>query len=951
MKDLILEYPEALLLVVPASMAWWWLARDGAGRWWRALGLLLLVIAAARPSLRQAEMGADVIVVLDRSLSMGDARAAQQELIELIADQRESSDRLGVVVFGDGAQLAQGPRERGLPKLAELAAVPDGASSMSEALQMAGALVPPGRTARLVVHSDGETTGSGLRTVIAELAGRGIVVDVVRVERAPLPDAAVLRIDAPDSLRLGESFLATARFSSDGAGARKYTIKRNGRLLTQGTVELGPRPVTVTFADRPSQPGVARYTVTLDAAADAVPQNNQTEAFVQVLGGERILVVGGAATKAGNVARAAEAAGFEAVSVPAGPVTLGQLMGYDAVVLEQVPAEELTLAGMEAVARWVSDFGGGLLFTGGPAGFGAGGYHKSPVERVLPVSMELRDQNRRLGAALAVALDRSGSMMAEAGRGQTKMDLANAGTVAAVELLSPIDEIAVYAVDVDPHEIIPLQRVRNKSSLVGKVKDIESTGGGIYVYNALVAAGRALLGSDRATRHLVLFADADDAEEPGDYVKLLADYRAAGITVSVIGLGTDKGMDAQLLKDVARLGGGRVHFAAEAKDLPRVFAQETVLMAQTSWNKNPVRLKRQAELARLLPAVPELAGEWPEVGGYNVNWAKDRAMVLATAPGDPTVPAVAAWWAGTGRAVSMAFDIDGKHSGGLLDWSGYAPLMSSLLRWTAGADAADMGALYAERDGRNVALRLELDPEQRDRWPAQPPVVKLIDVKSPDTEPRTVTLLPVDNGVYEGRYTLADAAAVIPVTRLVPAGSRQRGRAIVGPVTALPYHPEFEPRTGRAGGEILADLAVRTGGVTRADVTGVFDIKGAPLGMKDMSVYVLALALLVLFAEIAVRRLGLRLPRLSRGKRTAGLDPARPPPAEPSPLGVALAARAKVAPASTAPVPDAVAEEPRVERPSEPRPTPGDEPPTPPNAGGAGGLSGALSQLKKGRRR
>src|SRR5690606_16615375 len=111
------------------------------------------------------------------------------------------------------------------------------------------------------------------------------------------------------------------------------------------------------------------------------------------------------------------------------------------------PADDLPGGALEAIATWVRDLGGGLLMTGGEASFGPGGYHRTPVEDVLPVTMEIRQEQRRFSLALAIALDRSGSMQAAVGSGETKMDLANRGTVAAIELLGPLDSLAVIAVD------------------------------------------------------------------------------------------------------------------------------------------------------------------------------------------------------------------------------------------------------------------------------------------------------------------------------------------------------------------------------------------------------------------------------------------------------------------------------------------------------------------------
>ena len=82
----------------------------------------------------------------------------------------------------------------------------------------------------------------------------------------------------------------------------------------------------------------------------------------------------------------------------------------------------------------------------------------------------------------------------------------------------------------------------------------------------------SLDGSDKGTRHIVLFADAADAEEPGDYQRLLATLKPLGITVSVIGLGSELDSDAAFLKDVAARGEGRIHFTASVDELKTIAA-------------------------------------------------------------------------------------------------------------------------------------------------------------------------------------------------------------------------------------------------------------------------------------------------------------------------------------------------------------------------------------------
>jgi len=866
------EWPEVFVMALPVLAGWWALGRDGSGRWWRLAALLLLVLAATGPELAWERGGSDVIVVFDRSSSMGTERDQQQELASLAGRDRGTGDRLGIVAVGAGATVAQAPAHEGVVRLLDRP-VPDGASELAQGLEVASSLISPGRTGRVLVHSDGEITGPGLRRAAAQLAGRGIPVDVLPVSRPPVADAAVIDVEVADGLRVGESFIGAVRFVGEAPATRAWKVVARHtsaagdvveREVGGGEVALGPgRVSSVRFADRPVTAGVTRYEVWLDPEGDRVPENNRAATALRVEGGEAILVMGGDGS-AGNLSTALSAAGFDVARRAEGPITLAELLGYRALVLEQVPAGELGIESMTAIARWVEHFGGGLVMTGGRRSFGAGGYHKSPIEPVLPVSMELRDEHRKIALALAITLDRSGSMGATVPDGRTKMALANAGAVAAVELLGPRDKVAVHAVDSAPHVVVPLSDVVDPSGIIAQIKRIRSEGGGIYVYEALVAAGRELASPGLGTRHLVMFADAADAEEPGDWKKLVAKYVGAGITVSVIGLGTEADPDAQLLKDIAEAGGGRVWFSDRAEDLPRVFAQETLLVARSAFIGDPTPLRSEPLISGTLGVAEGLDGDWPIVGGYNLTYPRPRAQVLATALGDPSAPAVAVGRAGTGRAVAVPIDVDDAEHPAFTRWAGYGPLLSGLTRWAAGAGEAAPGALTALREGRVATLTLELDPARRDDWPVKAPSLVL----AADGEVgavRTVPMQAVDDGVYEARVTLDDTRVLLPTVGLATAGQTF---AVHGPALQLPYSPEAEPRWGRPpGAQVLAELARDARGTVRADLEGLYDNPASAGQLASVAPLLVILALLVLLAEIAVRRMrlawpkGLRLPK------------------------------------------------------------------------------------------
>ena len=80
---------------------------------------------------------------------------------------------------------------------------------------------------------------------------------------------------------------------------------------------------------------------------------------------------------------------FPAAGVPS---ELNELLNYDALMLSDVPATAFRPGAMEAVKSYVREMGGGLVMLGGENSFGPGGYHRTPIEETLPVSMDIKQK-------------------------------------------------------------------------------------------------------------------------------------------------------------------------------------------------------------------------------------------------------------------------------------------------------------------------------------------------------------------------------------------------------------------------------------------------------------------------------------------------------------------------------------------------------------------------------
>lgn len=94
------------------------------------------------------------------------------------------------------------------------------------------------------------------------------------------------------------------------------------------------------------------------------------------------------------------------------------------------------------------------------------------------------------------------------------------------------------------------------------------------------------------------------------------------------------------------------------------------------------------------PALPEVAGPWPYLLGYNKTVLRDEATLLAEIDGDPLI---AVREVGAGRTAVFTSDMSAHWApAAFTDWSGYGPMWDALLSWTAasprsGAEAAAPG--------------------------------------------------------------------------------------------------------------------------------------------------------------------------------------------------------------------------------------------------------------------
>jgi len=906
MNAFYLLFPELLLLLVPLAFLLYWRGRaPGLNGVIRTLLMILIVLIAAVPLARIGGDGVDVVVITDLSRSMPEgSRQRQLELIQLLESRRAKGDRVGIVTYGRDARIERLPEELSHAAAFVQEVDPDG-SDLGGAISLAASLIPRERPGRLIVLSDGEANGAPVLAAAHEVAGRGIPIDFRGITRSEAADLAVESLDLPGNVDEREPFQFSSWVRSDRTVDGEAVLFRDNTEIARRKQTFPAGATQLTFRDLIDHPGVSRYRLELIAADDRVPENNVGTSAVRVEAPATILLVNSSG-RPDNLSRALSAGKLNVnITTPKNlPKDAAGFLAFRAVILENVPANDVGLQSLIALTRFATELGGGILLTGGGGSFGVGGYFKSAIDPYLPVSMEIKNEHRKLSLAMVVALDRSGSMAMPVGDGRTKMDLANLGTCGAIETLGPYDEVGVLAIDSAPHVVVELTPASDTKGICDRVRGIQSEGGGIFVYTALVQAANMVQASDKGTRHIVLFADAADAEEPGDYIRLLDRLRELGITVSVIGMGSELDPDAAFLKDVAMRGEGRIQFSATVEDLPRMFAQEAITVARSSFIGEPTATHAVSDMV-LLGDLPK--SRFPNVDGYNLSYLRPGATAGVLTDDEYHAPVLAFWHQGLGRIAALTTEVDGKYSRSFNVWPDFGAFSVGLGRWLLGGDPPEGIHATMEREGGQGIVRVELDPDRKRGGPedirsASAAIVAPGDAAIPQ---QRIALSWVGEDTLEARFPIQKTGIYL--------GAIDLGNRKVLPLAplSLPYSPEFEPRLDPdEGRKTLMEVARVTGGIDRTSWDDVFNASRLrDRQVRDLIIPLAVAVLLLHVLEIGGRRLLLfasahswlkrvKIPRVHRPVRVPPFEeaPTVLKPDEPTPAPTPAASRSAAAP-------------------------------------------------------
>ena len=814
----------------------------------RVTTLAFLIASLAGPLLVQGAQETTTVFVVDRSSSIqqGSSDFANEWIMDALSSAG-ADDSAAIVTFGAEPDLTVPATSANMLGDDWTAGVPVGETTdMASALSLARAL-PVGDNRRIVLLSDGaENVGNALEQA-DQAASDDVQIDVVPLAGVENGDLRIEQVDGPSALWQGDDLPMLVSLGSGGGGEAIVELIVDGEVMSTESVSLNPGQTVYSLSVPALAPGFHSVEVRVSGTPDIdrIAENNSGYLGVMVREQPLVMLVAPVGADPARLQQALTAEGAEVTIVAPEdvPVRLADFAGFDAIVLDNVSAWDLSNAQQAALIDH-TEAGNGLIVVGGSASFGPGSYAGTPLERALPVTVKVIDGQRRPSVALLIVMDKSGSMSYDPRDGDTsKIDLAKDGVVTATSALAPGDRLGVIAFNDEPIWALPMMTISGSGDL-GKVEDALSAlaaDGGTELYPALQVGYDSLRNVDADVRHIILLSDGKSRSGTREtYTRLVNDLGNDNITLSTVALGTDA--DLELLEFLSIEGNGRYHFANSPEEIPQITFQE----AQNAGSQSVLRgafSPVQQQASPILNGID--IGAMPTIDGYNFAEGRSAAQVdLVSDRGDPLL---AKWQLGLGRVVAWTADNGSDYASQWTDWDQYNQFWGQTLRWSLPDPTNQAITVDLARTGSNMVVTVDSQTADGNARDLQGQSLTIV---LPGGETQSAALSIESPGSYEAIVTAPDPGSYrIELPELG-----------IGLAAAIQASPEWLP--AEDGVTLLEAIAGRTGGEIRsldqAPDASLFDAgqanARAPGAVRAVWYLPLIAALALFVADIALRQ-------------------------------------------------------------------------------------------------
>jgi len=827
----------------------------------RSVILILAIGALAETQFVRFTERLTVLFAIDYSRSIPQEREqwVRDYVDRLILKHKQSNDLAGVIYFAKSPRIEIPP----LPYI-ELRE-PEGEydrdhTDIGAALKLAQGAFPEDTMKRIVVISDGnENRGETLRQAVAAKAN-GIAIDVLPLRYRYDDEVMVEKVTMPNDPHKGETVNVNivVRASAPIAGTLRLFEKADNRTIpiVEKEVQLQRGVNAYTVQQRIDETNYYTYEARFqpaDPSLDRIPANNEASTFAYVKGEARVLLLEGSPGEHDALVEALRKENIEVVRLGPDqvPNSLAELRTFDSVILANLPRENLSDRQMEMIAANTHDLGSGLIMIGGPESFGAGGFIDTPIEKAMPVDMQIKSLKVMGKGALVLVMHACEIPQGNFWEKQIAKD--------AIKTLSYNDEAGCIQSQGSASWVFPLQQVKEKQHLLARI-DRMSPMDMMDFDSVLIPARNALMKSDAMTKHVILVTDGDPAAPTPAVVTSFINAKITVTTVGVAVHGNDL-MGQRALANLAKQTGGRFYNVTNNKALPKIFQKEARIVSRplifekdNGWNPN---------VAFRSEPIAGFTGDLPPIKGLVLTQAKENELVevpiTSALPTGTDNPVLAHWQYGLGKSLAFTSDAGLKWTTAWTGWESYQKFWSQVVRWTMRSVEGGNVSVSTQRiDGKIKVVADVLDKDNQ--------FVNFAQIRgaitTPDMKSRELELTQVAPGRYETMIDDVENRGTYFITLQARVPGAEEARITTG--VSVPYPQEYRELESNAG--LLEQVASITGGrVIEEKSATLFDSAENPFrhdlppptASEDIWHLMLFWAVVLFLFDVATRRIAL----------------------------------------------------------------------------------------------
>ncbi|MFX3674265.1 MAG: VWA domain-containing protein [Paenisporosarcina sp.] len=787
----------------------------------RLLALFLLVFSMTTPTILLPIKEEQILFVVDRSAStVGTEEQTSEFLVQALSEKKDYQS-VGLFSF-DGKFQTQVPLSLLTDEVPEFIGSEDNSrTNIAQGIQLATNLADQRKATRIVVLSDGLENSGSVSDQLSRMAGSHVEIDTYLINRPESDDVAITSFETPPVAFEGEQQQLIAQVESTKAVTGELILSQNDIFLSKQLVHIEPGSNTFTIRHASVGEGLLKYQVQLNVKEDALLENNQLTSVTMVESAPRLLIVSGdPLTSPISTYIDSEAVKIDSISATDLPFDLSNYLAYDAIIFDNVPGYQVGEDKMTVIEQAVKNFGVGFMMVGGENSYGLGGYFKTPLEKLLPVEMEVKGKQQLPSLGLIIVMDRSGSMSGN------KFELAKEAAARSVELLRKDDTLGFIAFDDSPWEIIEAEKLMDKEQAVEKILSV-SLGGGTEIYPGLDLAYERLKDLKLQRKHIILLTDGQSATQ-NDYEELISEGLSNNTTLSTVAIGQDA--DLALLEELAQLGTGRFYDVMDESTIPSILSRETVMISRTYIEDNPFYPTISGDVAWT-----SLFNEGvPQFNAYIATTAKQTASVVVKSTKED--PVVAEWMYGLGRTIAYTSDSTGAWSGDFARFNQWGNFWNTAVsRLLPSYSEVPFDIRKSEEGSYTVS-----DPS------GQSSFLEIVAVNEAGIEIDSISE-PIAPGKSRVSF---DAEPGLIFLRI----SNEQGSMYQAGIS-IPYSDEYKIQAPNRG--LLQEISNRSGGeVLKTSQQAMRDIEYESTESKSIQKWLVLIAMLLFFFDITLRRFG-----------------------------------------------------------------------------------------------